>query len=277
MSRATQERPSHSSSFCVMIPRAAATYGDVFDEPRLLHHADPSAGEGLARLAARGPRGVHPRRRARLHRRLCRRASHRPRREHHLVDDVHLHADRGDQAHQARHRHAQHAEQSSGRGRRERRDARPHARRPLHHGHLAGRADVRRRGVRQSRRRPQRDVPRMHQPGAGDLGERCAIQHQGQVLEHRAREAADARSRAGALAEAAAEAASADRRHGGRAVLQGRDGSRRARLGSDLGQLPDAAVGEVALAEIRRGLRARRAPRRSGELARREIDFRGGR
>ena len=81
----------------------------------------------------------------------------------------------------------------------------------------------------------------------------------------------------GHLAEAAAEAASADRRHGGRAVLQGRDRSGGARLGPDLGELPDAAMGEVALAEIRRGLRARRAPRRSGELARREIDFRGGR
>ena len=225
-------------------------------------------------VAARGPRGVHPRRRARLHRRLCRRASHRPRREHHLLHDVHLHADRGDQAHQARHRHDQHAEQSSGRGRGECRDARSSARRPLHLRHLAGRAAVGRRGVRQSRCRPQRDVPRMHQPGAGDLGERCALQHQGQVLEHRARAPADARSRAGPSAEAAAAAASADRRHRGRAVLQGRDRSRRARLGSDLGELPDAAMGEDALAEIRRGLRARRASGRSGELARREIDLR---
>ena len=85
---------------------------------------------------------------------------------------------------------------------------------------------------------------------------------------------ADARSRAGLSAQAAAEAASADRRHGGRAVLQGRDRSRRARLGSDLGELPDAAMGEDALAEICRGLRARRASGRSGELARREIDLR---
>ena len=77
----------------------------------------------------------------------------------------------------------------------------------------------------------------------------------------------------GHLAQAVAEAASADRRDGGRAVLQGRDGSRRARLGPDLGELPDAAVGKVALAKIRRGLRARRAPRRSGELARREVDL----
>ena len=96
--------------------------------------------QGLAAVAARGPRGVHPGRRARLHRRLCRRAPHRPRREHHLVHDVHLHADRGDQAHQARHRHDQHAEQPSGRGRGERRDARSSARRPLHLRHLAGRA-----------------------------------------------------------------------------------------------------------------------------------------
>ena len=71
-----------------------------------------------------------------------------------------------------------------------------------------------------------------------------------------------------------AEAASADRRHGGRAVLEGRDRSRRARLGSDLGELPDAAMGEDALAEICRGLRARRPSGRSGELARGEIDLR---
>src|SRR5438105_947106 len=85
----------------------------------------------------------------------------------------------------------------------------------------------------------------------GYLGERAALQHRGQVLEHRAREAADARSRPGTFAQALAAAASADRRHGGRAVLQGRDGSRGARLGSDLGELPDAAMGQVALAEIR--------------------------
>ena len=71
----------------------------------------------------------------------------------------------------------------------------------------------------------------------------------------------DAGDRAGLSAEAVAEAASADRRHRGRAVLQGRDGSRGARLGSDLGELPDAGMGEEPLAEIRRGLRARRAAR----------------
>ena len=168
----------------------------------------------------------------------------------------------------------EHAEQSSGRRGGECRDARSSARRALHPRHLAGRLAVGRRGVRQSRRRPQRDVPRMHQPGAGDLEERAALQHQGQILEQRDRAPADARSRPGLSAQALAEAASADRRDGGRAVLQGRDGGRGARLGSDLGELPDAAMGEDALAEICRGLRARRAPGRSGELARREIDLR---
>jgi alkanesulfonate monooxygenase SsuD/methylene tetrahydromethanopterin reductase-like flavin-dependent oxidoreductase (luciferase family) len=38
-----------------------------------------------------------------------------------------------------------------------------------------GGLSVRRRGVRQSRRQPQRDVPRVHQPGAGDLGRRAAV------------------------------------------------------------------------------------------------------
>ena len=87
------------------------------DEARLFHHADPSARQGLAAVAARGPRGLHARRRARLRRRLCRRARDRPGREHHLLRDVHRHAGRRDQAHQARHRHGQHAEQPSGRGR----------------------------------------------------------------------------------------------------------------------------------------------------------------
>ena len=63
------------------------------------------------------------------------------------------------------------------------RHARSPARRPLHLRHLAGRAAVGRGGVRQPRRQPQRDVRGGHQPGAGDLGRRCALQHQGQVLD----------------------------------------------------------------------------------------------
>ena len=81
----------------------------------------------------------------------------------------------------------------------------------------------------------------------------------------------------GLSAEAAAETASADRRDGGRAVLQGRHRSGGARLGSDLGELPDARMGEEPLAEIRRRLPARRPPGRSGELARREKHLRRGR
>ena len=69
---------------------------------------------------------------------------------------------------------------------------------------------------------------------------------------------------------AAATAASADRRDGGRAVLKGRHRGGRARLGSDLGEFPDAGLGEEPLAEICRGLRARRPRRRSRELARRQ-------
>ena len=154
------------------------------------------------------------------------------------------------------------------------RDARPHAGRPLHLRHQPGRPALRRRGVRQSRCRPQRDVPRSDQCGAGDLGRRAAVQHRRQILDDQDRAAGDAGDRAGVSAEAAAEAASADRRDGRRAVLQGRDRGRGARLGSDLGELPDAGMGEEPLAEIRRGLRARRPQGRSGELARRQEHFR---
>ena len=62
----------------------------------------------------------------------------------------------------------------------------------------------------------------------------------------------------GFISAPAATAASADRGHRGGAVLKGRDGSRRTRLGSDLGKLPDAGLGEKPLAEIRRGMRTRR-------------------
>ena len=54
-------------------------------------------------------------------------------------------------------------------GRRQHRHARSSARRPLHLRHLPRRAAVGRGDVRQSRRQPQRDVPRGDQSGAGDL------------------------------------------------------------------------------------------------------------
>ena len=126
-----------------------------------------------------------------------RRARHRPRREHHLLRDLHRQAGLRDQADQARHRHDQHAEHASGRGRLADRDARSHARRPFHLRHQPRRPAVGRRGVRQSRRQPQRDVPRSHQSGAGDLGERAALQSQGQILEHQRRAPVPARSRPG--------------------------------------------------------------------------------
>ena len=40
----------------------------------------------------------------------------------------------------------------------------------------------------------------------------------------------------------------------GGALLQGRHGGGSARLGADLGQFPDAAVGQEPLGEVRRGL-----------------------
>ncbi len=87
------------------------------------------------------------------------------------------------------------------------------------------------------------------------------------------REAGDAGDRPGLSAETAAAAAPADRGDRGGAVLQGRDRSRGARLGPDLGEFPDAGMGQKPLAEICRGLRARRPQGRSGELARRQIIF----
>ncbi len=77
------------------------------------------------------------------------------------------------------------------------RDARPSARRPLHLRHQPGRAALGRRGVRQSRCRPQCDVPRGDQPGAGDLVRRAALQSQGQVLDDQRRAPVHPRTRPG--------------------------------------------------------------------------------
>ena len=57
-------------------------------------------------------------------------------------------------------------------------------------------------------------------------------------------------------------------------LLEGRDRSRGARLGSDLGELPDAGLGQEPLAEIRRGLREGGPPGRSRQLARRQEHLR---
>ena len=74
----------------------------------------------------------------------------------------------------------------------------------------------------------------------------------------------------GFIATPAAAAASADRRDRGGAVLKRRHRSGRARLGSDLGEFPDAGLGKKPLAEICRRLRTCRPLRRSRELARRQ-------
>ena len=149
-------------------------------------------------------------------------------------------------------------------------DARPHARRPPDFRNQPRRIAVGCRTVRQSRRQPQRDVPRSDQSGSGNLGRRAALQSARKILEHHDAKDPDRGYRPGLHRAAVAAAASADRRDGGRAVLKGRHRGRRARLGSDLGQLPDAGLGEKPLAEICRGLRARRPRRRSCQLARRQ-------
>ncbi len=58
--------------------------------------------------------------------------------------------------------------------------------------------------------------------------------------------------------------------HGGRAVLKGRDGSRGARLGPDLGELPDAELGEEHWPKYVEGCERVGRTADHGELARRE-------
>ena len=87
----------------------------------------------------------------------------------------------------------------------------------------------------------------------------------------------DPRDRAGHDPQAVPEAASADRGHGRGAALEGRDRGGQARLDADLGELPAARVGRIALAALRRGPRGRRRDGRSGRLARRQVHLRGRR
>ena len=74
----------------------------------------------------------------------------------------------------------------------------------------------------------------------------------------------------GVMVEALSAAASADRRHRGGALLQGRRRRGRARLDADLGQLPAAALGRLALADVRAGLQERRPPGATFRLAHRQ-------
>jgi hypothetical protein len=62
---------------------------------------------------------------------------------------------------------------------------------------------------------------------------------------------ADPGARPGHYRQTVPEAPLADRGDRGGAVLQGRDGGGRARLGPDLGELPAPKVGQDPLAELR--------------------------
>ena len=240
------------------------------DESGFLYHADPSSRQGLAALAEGGPRSFPARRRTGLQRSLCRRTRHRPSREHHLICRIHCVDCGRDPPDQAWDRHDQHAEHPSRHGGGLDRDARPHAGRPADFRDQPRRTAVGCRIVRQSRRRPQRDVPGIDQSGPSALGWRSALQSQGQILEPVDAKNPDRRGRPGIRGAAAAKAASAHRRHRRRTVLKGRHRGGRARLGSDFRELPDAGLGKEPLAEICRGLRAHRPRRRSRELARRQ-------
>ena len=245
------------------------------DEARLLHDADPSARQGLAPDAARGPRSVRPRRRARLHRGLCRRARDRPGREHHLLRDVHRVA---------------HRQRRSASGSAPARSTCRTAIRPRSPAQIAmldhmldGRFNF---GISPGGLLSDAEVfgnldadrnamflEAINQVLAIWAGE-PPYDLDGKYWKVSTERTLHPGDRPGHHAEAAAAPASADRRHRGRAVLEGRHRGGGARLGADLGELPDAELGQDPLAEIRRGLRARRPPGRSRELARRQKHLR---
>ena len=78
----------------------------------------------------------------------------------------------------------------------------------------------------------------------------------------------------GGPGEALSEAVSGNRRHRGRAVLEGRDRDGQARLPSALGELPAAEMGQDPLGELRAGQDRGRQDRRHHRLARRAHDLR---
>ena len=159
-------------------------------------------------------RGVPARRRARLQRGLCRRARHRPGREHHL-----LHACSSPRSPAATKQIRlgtgtvnlpnTHPARVAGAGR----DAGPPARRPPQFRHQPRRPALGRRSVRQSRQRPQRDVRRVHRPGARTSGPATPpYDIEGKYWTVTTEKTLIAEIGQGVIAQAAAEAASADRR-----------------------------------------------------------------
>ena len=161
----------------LMSRRDHANSGNQHHATGLLHDAGASDAPELDRDAAGGPRGHHPRRQARLPRRLHGRAPHRPLRERHQQHAVPRHADRRDQADQARDRHHQSLAHAPGADRAARRDVRPPVAGPLHPRRQRRRADVGRRGARHPRPGPQQDVRRGDRRDPGDLGARAALRH----------------------------------------------------------------------------------------------------
>ena len=110
-----------------------------------------------------------------------------------------------------------------------------------------------------ARRRPQRDLRRGDRAHDRALDAGAAVPPAGQALAASPPSAPGRRTSAGRDAQAVPEAASADRGHRDPAELQRHRRRGRARLDADLGQLRASLGGEDALAEVRRGLRARRA------------------
>ena len=166
---------------CCMGVSGRLTYSqdsaEDIDAARLLHHAGASDGPGLVADAARGSRGDHPCRQARLSRRLHGRAPDRRLRERHQQHDVPGDADPRHQADQARHRHHQSRPNASGGDRGQRRDVRSSGARPLHYGYYRRRADVGLRSHRHPRSRPQQDLRRGDRRDLGRLGAQSALRH----------------------------------------------------------------------------------------------------
>ena len=156
---------------------------------------------------------------------------------------------------QACDRHHQSCADASGGDCGERRDVRPSVAGPLRDGCERGRADLRFRGDRNPRPRPQQDFrggDRRHPRG---LGAQPALRHRlsGQPLQGHLRAHRGARARRRDTCQTISEATARNRRHGGRAVFSGRRPHGETRLSSFIGELPSAETPQVALVKLCQG------------------------
>ena len=121
---------------------------------------------------------------------------------------------------------------------------------------------------------PPGDVRRGDRPGAGDLGERRALRHQGQVLErlHGQDQLAGGRRRLDR--EAVPETASVHRRHRVRPGVERRHRARQARLGPGVVEPAARQLPAEPLGQLRQGCGRGRPQGRSRDLAGGALDLR---